>query len=106
VSETLAQVRVLVAKEQWQPTTHALIRLAERDILIADVLRELELAVVVEDYPSDPRGASVLLLSYDSANLPIHAHWGIPANNRNIVNLVTVYRPDASEWHPDWKTRR
>jgi Domain of unknown function (DUF4258) len=106
VSETLAQVRLLVTKEQWQPTTHALIRLAERNILVADVLAKLEVTVVVEDYPNDPRGASVLLLSYDNTNLPIHSHWGIPANNRNIVNLVTVYRPDASEWHSDWKTRR
>jgi hypothetical protein len=63
------------------------------------------IARVVEDYPNDPRGPSVLILIADSGGLPVHAQWGI-ANGRDIVSLVTVYRPDPLEWMDDLVTRR
>lgn len=106
MSDTFAKVCKLVAEDHWLPTTHALQRLAERQILIGDVLGGLSFATVVEDYPGDPRGESVLVLSFDGADLPIHALWGIPSSDHNLVKLVTVYRPDPLEWHPDWKTRK
>jgi Domain of unknown function (DUF4258) len=106
VSETFVQVRKFVAIGSWLPTTHALIRLERRNILMADVLSGLETAEIVEDYPEDQRGPSVLILSQDGAGLPIHALWGIPNNNTSVANLVTVYRPDPLEWFDDWKTRR
>ncbi len=106
MSDTFEEVRRLVAAGNWLPTTHALRRLAERQILMADVLDGLNSAVFVEDYPEDPRGQSILLLSFDSTNLPIHALWGIPVKDRGIANLVTIYHPDPKEWYGDWIRRK
>lgn len=106
MSEIYSKVCKLVADDRWLPSTHALQRLAERQILIGDILHGLPFAAVVEEYPDDPRGESVLVLLFDGSDLPIHALWGIPFTDRNLVKLVTVYRPDPVEWHPDWKTRK
>jgi Domain of unknown function (DUF4258) len=106
VSETLETVKVFVDAGSWLPTTHALMRMERRNILIADVLLGLHTGIIVENYPDDQRGPSVLVLSQDEVGLPIHTLWGIPNNNTNVANLVTAYRPDPIEWLDDWKTRR
>ena len=106
MSETFDQVRRFVAAGSWLPKSHALIRLERRSILMTDVLSGLETAEIVEDYPQDQRGPSILILCLDEAGLPIHAICGIPSNNARVTHLVTVYRPDPLEWFDDWKTRR
>ena len=106
MSETYRHIRILVAAGSWLPTTHALIRMERRNILMAEILMGLETAEIVEDYSQDQRGPSVLTLVKDEAGLPIHALWGIPRNNTSVAHLVTLYRPDPLEWHDDWKTRR
>ncbi len=105
MSGTLKTAVELIAAGKWRPSAHALRRLAEREILAADVLSGTATALVVEDYPNDPRGPSVLVLLYDRDDLPIHAQWGIP-EGRETVSLVTVYRPDPAEWHGGFLTRK
>jgi hypothetical protein len=105
MTETLHKARSLISAGKWLPTAHALQRLSERDILISDVLTGAAQATVVEDYPEDPRGPSVLVLLKDSTGLPVHAQWGI-GQGRDFVSLVTVYRPDPAEWLEDNVTRR
>ncbi len=106
MSATFIKVKVFVAAGAWQPTTHTLTRMEQRNIFVVDVLRGLDTAEIVEDYPDDPRGPSVLTLSYDGAGLPIHVLWGIAKNNTSVANLVTLYRPDLLEWFDDWKIRK
>ena len=106
VSETLVKIRSLVALGSWRPTQHALLRLQERDLLLQDVVAGRGSAVVIEDYLTDPRGPSVLLLCYTPAKLPLHMVWGIPIGNNQTASLVTVYVPNTTEWMKDNLTRR
>ena len=106
MSTTLTKVKSLVALGHWRPTTHAMRRLQQRDLLLQDAVASLEHGTLIEDYPADPRGPSLLLLSFTSAKLPLHTVWGIPATDEEIVSLITVYVPDPSEWLEDNKTRR
>ena len=103
---TLARIQALVTLGKWQPTHHALRRLQQRDLLLADAVASLEHGEIVEDYPNDPRGPSLLLLSFTPNKLPLHTVWGIANIGEEIVSLVTVYVPDPSEWLDDHKTRR
>ena len=105
MNQTLAKVTAKIKAGAWLPTPHALTRLDERQILITDVIQETPNAVVVEDYPTDSRGPSVLILLQDSTGLPVHAQWGM-GKGVDFVSLVTVYRPDPNEWHEDNLTRR
>jgi Domain of unknown function (DUF4258) len=105
MNQTLTRVIAALENGDWLPTTHALMRLEERKILIGDVLNGTPHGAIVEDYPTDQRGPSVLLLLKDSAGLPVHAQWGI-GKGVDFVSLVTVYRPDPFDWLEDNLTRR
>jgi hypothetical protein len=58
---------------------------------------------IIEDYPDDPRGHSHLVLAWLPAGKPIHVCCAI---HEETLVVITVYRPDAARWYPDWRTRR
>ncbi|MBI4482382.1 MAG: DUF4258 domain-containing protein [Acidobacteria bacterium] len=55
---------------------------------------------IIEDYPSDPRGPSFLLLGFTEGGMPIHAVCALT----EVLVIVTVYRPDPSRWI-EWRRR-
>jgi hypothetical protein len=86
-------------------SSHAL-REAEADGLM---LHEIEAATAaahcIEDYPTDPRGASCLVLGHLASGVAIHAVWGFDEPSQQAI-LITVYRPDPHRWRDDNRTRR
>lgn len=60
---------------------------------------------IIEDYPNDVRGPSALVLSFLPDNTPIHSVWAW-RDSIDIPFLITIYRPDAIRWTPDFRTRR
>ncbi len=70
-------------------------------------LTEVETAIingeVLEDYPTDLRGASCLILGYASQGYPIHIVCG--TTKANILRIITVYIPTLPKWI-DARTRR
>jgi len=70
-------------------------------------IRELEEAIftgeMIENYPTDPRGSSCLILGYTQRDRPLHIVCGIMEAE---LLVITAYEPSLKEWEPDWKTRR
>jgi hypothetical protein len=91
VNETLESVRHLVATGDVRISEHGHDELSEDNISVRDVLSGIKNAVLVEDYPSYPKGPAVLVLQVDSSNRPVH---------------VTAYRPDPARWKEDFTERR
>ena len=58
---------------------------------------------ILEDYPEDPRGHSVLVLGYTRAGKPLHAVIGI--SRLDLVIFVTIYRPNPRSWD-NWRRRK
>jgi len=83
---------------------HAVQRMFERRIAVADVRSALETGELIEDYAYDAEYPGRLMLGQHGTR-PLHvvAVDG-PAHGATIV--VTVYEPDEAQWQPDFKRRR
>ncbi|MGH9428516.1 MAG: DUF4258 domain-containing protein [Terriglobia bacterium] len=105
MQEIVEHLRVKVRQGQYRLTIHAE---KERE---ADQItrREMEEAVlseqceVLEDYLTDPRGHSCLVLGSTQNNLPLHLVCGHLSEEEFIV--ITIYRPDPEQWI-DWRMRK
>jgi hypothetical protein len=106
VSQTLEQVRALVARGEVRVSAHGYEELAADQIAVRDVVEGLVAALVVEDYSEFPKGPSVLVLEDDASGKPIHVVWGIPKGLTSPAVLITAYRPDPAKWDETWLKRR
>lgn len=71
--------------------------------IFAESVRE---GTVIEDYPTYPKGACVLVLQRDHTGKPIHVLWGIPGQATSPAVVVTAYRPDPNRWTDDFLRRK
>ena len=106
MSETLETVKHLVAAGDVRISEHGFDELSEDQIYVRDVLSGIKTAAPVEDYPSYPKGPTVLVLQFDSSNRPVHVVWGIPKGFKCPAVLVTAYRPDQARWNENFTERR
>ena len=106
MSETLTQVKTLVARGEVKVSDHGYDELAADSILVRDLIDNAPGAELLEDYPNYPKGPCVLVLQYDSDLRPVHAVWGIPKGERTPAVLVTAYRPDPMKWTDDLRRRK
>jgi Domain of unknown function (DUF4258) len=106
MSSTLDAVRGLVASGSVRISEHGYDELSDDDIFVRDLLNGVNNAIVVEDYPTFPKGAAVLVLQFDGNNRPIHVVWGIPKGLTSPAVLVTAYRPDPAKWNEHFTERR
>jgi hypothetical protein len=106
MSSTLEAVRQLVTAGAVRISEHGYDELSEDAILVRDLLRGLNKATVVEDYPTFPKGPAVLVLQFDGNNRPVHVVWGIPKGFASPAVLITAYRPDPARWNENFTERR
>ena len=106
MSQTLEQVRALVARGEVRVSAHGYEELAADQIAVHDVVEGLVAAIVAEDYPAFPKGPCVLVLEHDKAGQPVHVVWGIPKGQTTPAVLITAYRPDPAKWDESWLKRR
>ena len=68
---------------------------------------EVEIVVtqgeLIEDYPSDPRGRSCLMLGLGEANRAVHV---VCSPKDEYLAIITAYLPDPTQWSEDFRRRR
>ena len=89
-------VRAAVLAGQWAMTRHARERAGKRRIKDGVVALALARGEILEDYPSDPRGPSVLVLGYVGEGQPIHAVCAFDPSGTLLI--ITVYEPGLPRW--------
>jgi len=111
----LYALRATIQRDDTFVSPHALSEALADGLVIDEIWASLldSMAEVIEDYPTDPRGSSCLLLSFVNQR-PVHTVIAFPckryAANRQvqaIAFLVTIYRPDlrSHEWDASFRVR-
>lgn len=88
-------------------TAHAVTRMFERQIAVADVLDVLATGTVIERHRMDaPRPSTVTLgwVVRDGERKPVHVVSADDPDGRTVV--ITVYRPDPALWNADFTRRK
>jgi hypothetical protein len=57
---------------------------------------------IIEDYPTDARGHSCLMLGFGLDQRPIHV---VCAPKEDYLAIITAYLPDPGEWGTDFRVR-
>jgi uncharacterized protein DUF4258 len=104
-SNTFDKVCVAVVAGQVHVSEHAHDEAIDDGLSIIDVIDATSTGEVIEDYPTDPRGASCLALITIGKDMPVHAVWAFDEGSGRAI-LITVYRPDPARWSDDLRHRR
>jgi hypothetical protein len=89
MSQLLLQILDLIERGEISISAHGYDELAEDGLLVRDVMANISMAVVVEEYPDYFKGPCVLVLQNDLEDRPIHVVWGIPKAASSPAVLVT-----------------
>jgi hypothetical protein len=92
-----ARQRVLFLPHAMRQMSHP-----DRMITPSEVEKVTWSGTLIEDYPTDPRGHSCLLLGFGDGNRPVHV---VCAPKDEYLAIITAYLPDPQQWSPDF-TRR
>ena len=99
------RIRGRIESGAFRVSDHAQGRLDERQLLLSDILASVASWTVIETYESGRMGPS-LLARHMLPGGPIHAVWGMIAENAVHAVLVTVYLPDKEKWDEQFTIRR
>jgi hypothetical protein len=83
---------------------HAITRMLERSLTVADVEVVLRTGSTIESYPTDTPFPSYLVLGW-RGNRPVHVVAADDVIARRTV-VITVYEPDVARWDPTFTRRR
>ena len=89
--------------EKISLTKHARERLAEREIMVNDIIKGIETGEIIRQYENDKPLPSCLILGHAVNNNYIHI---VVSHDKEYIYLITAYYPDAAQWETDFKTRK
>lgn len=99
----LQALRSLNRPETIAITEHARIRLAERNITVADVMKCIASGEIIKQYEDDKPLPSCLVLGKLDSEKYIHV---VISHDEEYLYLITAYHPDSKQWEPDYRTRK
>ena len=98
----IEKLRKLCQDDKIKWSRHALKRLRERKISIADFENCILHGEIIKQYPDDRPTPSCLILAWIN-NTHLHIVVG---SDGNYIYSITAYYPSKEEWLPDMKTRK
>lgn len=89
-------LREKFSQGDFEFSKHAVDQTILREISVEEIKEAIKSAEIIEDYPEDKYGPSILLFGFTKENKPIHIQCSYPS--RSIVKVITVYEPDPDQW--------
>jgi hypothetical protein len=99
----LAKLRQKVLRGDYAVSFTHTEKLRQRQIRALDNEQAVANGKIIEDYPDDPRGLSLLLFGM-AKKRPLHIICGNLDDDEILI--VTAYEPNEEEWEHDWTTRK
>lgn len=96
-------IKAKFASDAFEFSEHAVNQTILRQISVQEIREAIQSGDVIEDYPNDKYGPSVLILGFTGARRPLHIQCTYPS--RPLIKIVTVYEPDEKRWI-DYRIRR
>ena len=93
-----------MARDEFQFSDHAIDQMAERGILLSEVIETIEHGEIIEKYPDDVPLPSQLSSARLKAG-PLHVVWATNVTTQKLV-VITTNVPDADRWSACFRTRR
>ena len=93
-----AQKRLLFLPHAIRQMSHPQRMISSEEVEVVVTQGEL-----IEDYPSDPRGHSCLMLGYGEASRAVHV---VCSPKDEYLAIITAYLPDPAQWSDDFRRRR
>ena len=106
MNKTLEKIQLLAETGDIHISEHGYDELSNDNLTAREIVEGVKNAVLIEDYPNYPKGASVLVLQQDSLGNPVHAVWGIPKGYNRPAVLITAYYPDPQRWSNTFMERK
>ncbi len=98
----MAQIARAVADGEYRYTVHGAQQRIARHIHRAEIEDAIANGEVIEHYPWHRYGPVCLILGRTGQGRALH----ILCSVRSVVDIITVYEPDPTEWDTDLRTRR
>ena len=99
---TVEAIRNAIHAGQWRSSSHARFNAVARHIAEAELVATIAGGEIIEDYPTDPRGASALVLGHAPGGRPLHVVCTMDPGGTLLV--ITAYEP-RMPWWTDERTR-
>ena len=93
------ELHKLCTDETIEMTQHLQLRMRERGIQYADMVKAITTGEIIEQYPADYPYPSCLILGSNG----LHVVCGMGGG---FLWIITTYYPDQSKWEADNKTRK
>ena len=99
----IEEIRAKIAAGRFEFSKHAVDQSLIRRISVQELREAIANGEIIEDYPQDKVGPSLLILGFTEEGRPLHIQCSYPS--RPLVKIITLYQPDRSLWI-DFKVRR
>ncbi len=95
--------KIINRAENFIVTQHGRKRLAERGIMLTDVMNAISNGEIIEHYPDDRPFASALILGKTTDVRQLHV---VASIDDGLIYLITAYFPDSTIWDLNMKNRK
>jgi hypothetical protein len=96
MTDIIHDLQQKVAQHAFEFSEHAVTQSIVRSISVQEVREAISTGELIEDYPNDKYGPSLLLLGFTAQQRPIHLQCTYPSRPR--IKIITLYEPDPVKW--------
>ena len=92
----IKDIKVKFGQGDYEFSKHAVDQTILREISVQEIREAIKSADIIEDYPEDKYGPSLLLFGLTKEKRPIHIQCSYPSSS--LVKVITVYEPGPDHW--------